>query len=709
MSYPAFDSTLADLRHQYVLLQKEFEQEKEAYRMQCGKDGIAKHIRQGLCWYPVHLGRSRYNALNQFVLEVERQDEKEEDGSERLCAPALRSTPRQSPSKLDSALGLSERLCAPALRSTPRQSPSKLDSALGLSERFEYGRSVCFFHIQAGGEIRFLEFPATVNYVDGKRMGIVLPSPAVLSFLQGRDIGIQLYFDETSYKTMFQALSEVMKAKGDRLAELREILIGKSTAAWRETVPVHLPWLNASQEKAVNQVLASKDVAIVHGPPGTGKTTTLVEAIHETLRRENQVLVCAQSNTAVDWISEQLVDRGLHVLRIGNPTRVNDKMLSFTYERRFESHPDYPELWSIRRNIRELQTRLRKMSREEKDKVRNRLSKLRSRATELEIKINTELFNEAHVIASTLVGAAHRVLYRRNFNSLFIDEASQALEAACWIAIAKAKRVILAGDHQQLPPTIKDPDAAREGLEYTLMQKISERKPETVSLLRIQYRMNELIMKFPSRWFYHGMLQAAPEVKHRCIVENDTPLVWLDTSGTGYGEDMNPGNPSRVNPEEALLAVNALQDYILQIGPERVLEEKVDFGLISPYQAQVQYLRALVRQKPFFKAFRPLLSIHTVDGFQGQERDVILISLVRANEQGRIGFLRDLRRMNVAMTRARMKLIIVGDAGTLSRHPFYARLLRYIQENGQVRSLLPPESKDTTPALPDAKSSENQP
>ena len=649
-------SVLAELQNQYRLLQMEFEQEKEMFREQTEKAGIARRIQQGLCWYPLRLGRERYNALNQLVIEIERL------------------------------------------------------SGTDVEHAFEYGKPVRFFHTRPDGRIEYLKFNASVSYVNENRMGIVLPSAsAIIQLNLFREIGIQLYFDESSYREMFDALSAVSQAQGNRLAELREILLGKQPANRLNLLPMRFPWLNASQEAAVNQVLEAKDVAIVHGPPGTGKTTTLVEAIYETLHRESQVLVCAQSNTAVDWISEKLTDRGLHVLRIGNPNRVNDKMLSFTYERRFEAHPDYPELWSIRKAVREISSRLGKMKREDKESARNRLGKLRSRATALEIKINTELFDEAHVVACTLVGSAKQVLSHRKFNSLFIDEASQALEAACWIAIRKANRVILAGDHHQLPPTIKCYEAARAGLDHTLMQKIAERKPECVSLLTIQYRMNETIMGFSSHWFYQDMLQAAPEVKDRLISSLDTPLVWIDTSQLGFEESLREDSQSRVNPEEAALLVSTLQAYIEEVGPERILEDRIDFGLISPYKAQVYHLRSLLKKTTALKAFRPLFTVHTVDGFQGQERDVILISLVRANEQGRIGFLRDLRRMNVAMTRARMKLIIVGDAGTLSRHPFYARLLRYIQENGQVRSLLPPESKDTASALPDAKSSENQP
>ena len=262
----------------------------------------------------------------------------------------------------------------------------------------------------------------------------------------------------------------------------------------------------------------------------------------------------------------------------------------------------------------------------------------------------------------------------------------RALEAACWIAIGKADRVILAGDHHQLPPTIKCIEAARGGLDHTLMQKITDQKPETVSLLKTQYRMNESIMRFPSRWFYRDELQSAPEVKHRGILEFDTPVVWLDTADCHFEEDQLTDSMSRINKDEATLLVSTLQKYIEKIGKERVLDESIDFGLISPYKSQVQYIRGLVKRNVFFKPFRRLITVHTVDGFQGQERDVIMISLVRANDKGRIGFLGDLRRMNVAITRARMKLMILGDAPTLTRHAFYKELYEYIRENGQVVS-----------------------
>lgn len=611
------------LQHLYEALQTEYEYEKEQFKQQTELMGLGRKIKRGMCWFPLHIGRSYYNALNQLVIEVERQEDKE------------------------------------------------------IEHVFEYGRPVCFFTQDSPGKLNYLNFTATVSYVDEDRMVVVLPGTEALASLQtDKTLGVQLYFDETSYRLMFEALKQVIGAKNNRLAELRDIFHGKQPTSSYSFQPIRFPWLNQTQEEAVNKVLHAKDVAIVHGPPGTGKTTTLVEAIYETLHRESQVLVCAQSNMAVDWISEKLTDRGVNVLRIGNPSRVNDKMLSFTYERRFESHPDYSQLWSLRKAIRELYSQNRKGA--NRESMHQKINALKDRATELEIRINETLFSEARVIACTLVSSANRLLTGKKFGTLFIDEAAQALEAACWIPIRKADRVVLAGDHFQLPPTVKSPQALREGLGNTLMQAIANNQPDAVSLLKLQYRMNDEIMRFPSEWFYGGMLQSAPEVKYRSILDFDTPITWVNTEEMDCNEEFIGESYGRINKPEAELTISQLKEYITKIGRERFLGERIDVGVISPYKAQVQYLRQLIKKDAFFKPYRQLITVNTVDGFQGQERDVILISLVRANEKGEIGFLGDLRRMNVAITRARMKLIILGNAATLTRHSFYKKLYEYI-------------------------------
>lgn len=627
--------------------------------MQSERMGIHRKIRRGMCWFPVEIGRSSYNSLNQFVADVYNRPEDSEDDIE----------------------------------------PS-----------FEYGRPVQFFY-ESEGKLHYFPFTSVVSYVDGDRMVVALPGPQSVLDLQSRNnIGVQLAFDETSFKAMFHALDEVMTAKNNRLAYLRDVFAGQGRPLQRTFSPMRLPWLNATQEEAVNKVLWAKDVEVVHGPPGTGKTTTLVEAIHETLRRETQIMVCAQSNMAVDWISEKLVDRGISVLRIGNPSRVNDKMLSFTYERKFEAHPLYPELWSIRKSIRQI-----KENRKAGENTHQKVARLRDRASEIEMSINAQLFDEARVVACTLVGASNKLLVRHKFSTLFIDEAAQALEPACWIAIRRASRVILAGDHQQLPPTIKCFDAMRQGLAKTLMERIVETQPESVTLLRVQYRMNEDIMRFSSQWFYHGEVQSDPSVRHRSVLDYDNPIEWIDgneetekkvacsdeattkniaesdvcdaSASASVIDDIKPfkeeyvgENHGRINKAEADLVLSTLISYIEKIGKQRFLDERLDVGIISPYKVQTQYLRQRIKHMEELRPFRQSITVNTVDGFQGQERDIVFISLVRSNDNGEIGFLSDLRRMNVAMTRARMKLIIFGDKETLRHHSFYSKLISYIEQ-----------------------------
>lgn len=649
---------------QRTLLQLEYYTEKEAFRKLTEQMGMQRKVKRGDAWFPLRVGKSFYNSLNQTAIEVFRTSDQD------------------------------------------------------IEHNFEFGRPVMFFMVKKMGKnedqgrkvqsVKYFSFTGTVSYVDGDRMVITVPDSAPLLDLQQstEPIGVQLSFDETSYKLMFEALDRVMKAKNNRLAYLRDLFYSHQKAGRFSFEPMKFPWLNPTQERAVNEVLWAKDVAIVHGPPGTGKTTTLVEAINETLMRESQVLVCAQSNMAVDWISEKLVDRGINVLRIGNPTRVNDKMLGFTYERRFESHPDYPQLWAIRKAIRELRKNRKKGS----ENYHQKMDRLKSRAAEIEIRINSELFGEARVIACTLVGSAHRLLEGMKFGTLFIDEAAQALEAACWIPMKRASRVILAGDHCQLPPTVKSIAALRAGLGKTLMERIAENKPEVVTLLKIQYRMNDEIMRFSSDWFYGGKVESAPQIKYRSVLDYDHPITWIDTSNeenqiTIEGEDAPEDSAStsssvsaanqnsdlnfkeqfvgesfgRINKAEAELTLLTLAEYFTKIGKQRVLSESIDVGIISPYRAQVQYLKKLIKKYEFFKPYRRLISVNTVDGFQGQERDVILISLVRSNDEGQIGFLKDLRRMNVAMTRARMKLIILGNKDTMTKHPFYKKLWEYVE------------------------------
>lgn len=678
-------SPIQALLQQRTLLQLEYYTEKEAFRKLTEQMGMQRKVKRGDAWFPLQVGKSFYNSLNQTAIEVFRTSDQDIEHNFEFGRPVMFFMVKK--------MGKNENQGNTAL-----QQP---ENASDANHKVQNSN----LKVQS---IKYFSFTGTVSYVDGDRMVITVPDSApLLELQQSTDpIGVQLSFDETSYKLMFEALDRVMKAKNNRLAYLRDLFYSHQKAGRFSFEPMKFPWLNPTQERAVNEVLWAKDVAIVHGPPGTGKTTTLVEAINETLMRESQVLVCAQSNMAVDWISEKLVDRGINVLRIGNPTRVNDKMLGFTYERRFESHTDYPQLWAIRKAIRELRKNRKKGS----ENYHQKMDRLKSRAAEIELRINAELFGEARVIACTLVGSAHHLLEGMKFGTLFIDEAAQALEAACWIPMKRASRVILAGDHCQLPPTVKSIAALRAGLGKTLMERIAENKPEVVTLLKIQYRMNDEIMRFSSDWFYGGKVESAPQIKYRSVLDYDHPITWIDTSNeenqiTIEGEDAPEDSAStassvsaanqnsdlnfkeqfvgesfgRINKAEAELTLLTLAEYFTKIGKQRVLEERIDVGIISPYRAQVQYLKKLIKKYEFFKPYRRLISVNTVDGFQGQERDVILISLVRSNDEGQIGFLKDLRRMNVAMTRARMKLIILGNKDTMTKHPFYKKLWEYVE------------------------------
>lgn len=681
-------SPIQALLQQRTLLQLEYYTEKEAFRKLTEQIGMRRKVKRGDAWFPLRIGKSFYNSLNQKSIEVFRTSDEEIDHNFEFGRPVVFFKSKERSVKSEEFNSSSD--------DVSNKNKGNLSEGQENSSLFTHHSSLKYF-----------SFTGTVSYVDGDRMVINVPDSVSLLDLQTEEpIGVQLSFDETSYKLMFEALDRTMKAKNNRLAYLRDLFYSHQKAGRFSFEPMKFPWLNPTQERAVNEVLWAKDVAIVHGPPGTGKTTTLVEAINETLMRESQVLVCAQSNMAVDWISEKLVDRGINVLRIGNPTRVNDKMLGFTYERRFESHPDYPQLWAIRKAIRELRSNRKKGS----ESFHQKMDRLRSRAAEIEIRINAELFGEARVIACTLVGSAHRLLEGMKFGTLFIDEAAQALEAACWIPMRRASRVILAGDHCQLPPTVKSIAALRAGLGKTLMERIAENKPEVVTLLKIQYRMNEDIMRFSSDWFYGGQVESAPQIKYRSILDFDHPITWIDTSNeenriTIEGEDAPEDSAStsssssaanqnsdlnfkeqfvgesygRINKAEAELTLLTLAEYFTKIGKQRVLGDSIDVGIISPYRAQVQYLKKLIKKYEFFKPYRRLICVNTVDGFQGQERDVILISLVRSNDEGQIGFLKDLRRMNVAMTRARMKLIILGNKDTMTQHPFYKKLWEYVE------------------------------
>jgi len=630
---------------------------------------------------PTNSPAARFGRLRELVAAELRYEQ--QTHAHTLAAESILGRVQQSDCRYPVAVCESGRNALDQLLLTVRYEVSDDE----VENDFEPGKPAAFFYL-TDGEAKELPHQCYVEQVSPGALTVSVPGAGALqsirSVAQQRLLGLQLGIDATSFRVMDEALQAAMTSRNETFLRLRSVLCGTAQPAFRTLPRLTYPWLNASQQDAVQRVVEAEETAIVHGPPGTGKTTTLVEAVIETLRRETQVMVCAPSNAAVDWISEQLSRRGVAVLRVGNPLRITTEMLDCTYERRYAAHPDYSELWGIRKLLRESRGG-------RSDQQQARLAKLRGRATELEIRINADLFDQARVVSCTLIGSANRVLDHRRFSTLFIDEAAQALEPACWAAILKCDRVIFSGDYQQLPPTVKSPEAARGGLGRTLMQQTAQAHPGCVSLLTVQYRMHRDIMDFSSRWFYGGRLRAAPEVADRLVSPIDTPLTWIDTSQHGFGERQSR-TLSRSNSEEARLLIHTLRDYIETVGPARIADQQTDFGIISPYRAQVRLIRRLLKWQKYFRHLRHQITVNSVDGFQGQERDVIILSMVRDNEEGAIGFLGDLRRMNVAITRARMKLIIVGSAETLGRHRFYGELIDYVRRRGEFLAP-PPEAQ----------------
>jgi len=636
-------------------LRAEYDFEKAYFEQQQERRGLERLIRRGECWFPISIQEVGHNAFGHTTVSL------------RSLAPV-------------------------------EQQAEVAPEDQEQETKFEYGAAVVFFREAADGHLHYMRWSAQVAYLQGGRMVVVLPNDlayADISGDQGGKLGISLAFNERTYQLQFEALKHLQKAEKGPLFHLKEVLIGHKQPEFRSLSPIGFNWLNLSQEEAVNRVLSADDVMIVHGPPGTGKTTTLVEAIYETLRREPQVLVCAQSNAAVDWISSQLLDRAVPVLRIGNPTRVTDRLLASTYERQFQDHPRYHELWAIRRALQD------KHNHQERDRLRERYNAL-------ELEIRQELFQNAKVIACTLAGAGHPLMQGQMFHSLFIDEAGQATEPACWVALRHAQRVIMAGDHCQLPPTLMSQQAMRGPLATTLMERIATTRPSAVSLLTVQYRMHPDIMQFPSEWFYGGRLTAAPQLGLRSALDFDSALIWFDTRKAGWQEAEQTDGTSRYNLSEARFLVEQLEAYVDMMAVRKINDQRIDFGVISPYQAQIRLLRRLISRSKKLKPVRRWITVQTVDAFQGQERDVILISLVRANSEGQIGFLQDLRRMNVAITRARHKVMIAGDAATLCgftsgqqgtrlSHRFYRKLYQHIGKVGRIVEVEAPNPQSLPP------------
>lgn len=553
--------------------------------------------------------------------------------------------------------------------------------------QFRSGKTVRLFTLSEGAYKP--ERIGVINYIKDKKMKIVLNAKDIPDWLSQGNLGVDLQFDERTYLEMEKAVKLVIKASKDRLAELRGILLNKESARFLNGHPIAIPTLNNAQNNAVNQVLAAQDVAVIHGPPGTGKTTTAVQAIKQLVKTENTVLVCAPSNAAVDLLTERVAEQGLSVVRLGNISRVDEDMIQHTLEAQLAAHPDSKNIKKVKIQAANARKKAGKFKRKfggkermERKDLYQEARELTAWANQLEDRLVDQLLDAAQVITCTLVGANQRVLAKRKFRTVLIDEAAQALEPACWIPIIKASKVVFAGDPFQLPPTVKSTKDKKGGLNVTLIEKCLEFLPK-ISFLNVQYRMHEAIMGFSNEQFYNNELVADDTVKNHLLnLETGKPVVFIDTAGCGFEEKINPEFKSRFNPDEFQMLCEHL--YLLIDAYQEKEMPLPSIGIISPYREQVIYMKNQVAEDE--KLAKLSLSINTIDAFQGQERDLIYISLVRSNGKGEIGFLKDYRRMNVAMTRARKKLVVLGDSATIGMDKFYGGFLDYCDKAGAYKT-----------------------
>jgi len=534
----------------------------------------------------------------------------------------------------------------------------------------------------------------TITFSSGNRLKITLRTDELPEWADNGKLGIDLLFDDNSYDEMQAALKQAIAIEEkEKDAHLINVLTGKEKPTFNTGLSAYTSAkLNTMQNAAVNKILSANELAIVHGPPGTGKTTTLVQAIKELSKQEGkQILVVAPSNTAVDLLSEKLSDEGLNVLRVGNPARVSEKLLSLTLDSKMAAHAGTKEIKKLKKQASEFKNMAHKYKRsfgraerEQRKALFDAAHKIMKDVEKEEQYITDDLIARAQVITATLVGANHYTVRHLKYNTVVIDEAGQALEPACWIPILKAKKVILAGDHQQLPPTIKSNEAARAGLNNTLLEKCVALHPEAVVLLEEQYRMHEQIMGYSSGVFYQNKLKAHSSVAQHMLFAADVPFTFVDTAGCGFDEKAD--GTSTYNPEEAAFLFKHLTLLAQDLDKHYSAENFPTIAVISPYKQQVHVLNDLLEHNPPLLAHGKKIAVNTIDSFQGQERDIVYISMVRSNADGIIGFLSDIRRMNVAMTRARKKLVIIGDSGTLSSLPFYANLIAYAEKQNAYQS-----------------------
>jgi ATP-dependent RNA/DNA helicase IGHMBP2 len=520
----------------------------------------------------------------------------------------------------------------------------------------------------------------TITHQNGNKLKINLRTEELPEWANDGKLGVEVLFDNNSYSEMFNAIKSAEKAEDNKLVS---VLIGQNKPVFKsENYQVNNKKLNDYQIEAINKILNTEDVVVVHGPPGTGKTTTIIEAIKQLVNiKKEKILVVAPSNTAVDLLTEKLYAEGINVLRVGNPVRVSESLLALTLDAKVQEHPQHKEAKKWKKQAQEFKNMAHKYKkhfghseREQRKALFDEAHKLMKDVEKTEQYIIENLTETAQVITSTLIGANHYTLENLKYDTVIIDEAGQGLEPACWVSILKGSKLVLAGDHCQLPPTIKSNAALKEGLAETLLEKIVKLHPEAVSLLETQYRMNEKIMGHSSNVFYNNRLKAHESVANHTILDFPA-LKFIDTAGCGYEEKLN--GTSSTNPEEAAFLIKQVENFIINLENSKI--EKPTIAIISPYKGQVTILNESMLKSEVLKSYKPEISINTIDSFQGQERDAVFIGMVRSNIEGEIGFLGDIRRMNVAMTRARKMLIVIGDSATIGNHKFYSEFISYAE------------------------------
>ena len=532
----------------------------------------------------------------------------------------------------------------------------------------------------------------TISHQNGNKLKITIKDDELPEWSRDGKLGVDLLFDDNSYDEMNDALKTASE-----LAEkntLIQVLTGEKNPTFVDfnaggvLNPASVGKLNEFQSKAVDKILSANELAIVHGPPGTGKTTTLIQAIKALIKQENQkILVVAPSNTAVDLLSEKLSEEGLNVLRVGNPARVSERLQRLTLEAKMAEHDYLKETKRLKKQAMEFKNMAHKYKksfgkseRDQRKALFDEAHKIMKEVGNTEQYIIDDIVSKTQVVTATLVGANHYTIRNLEYNTVVIDEAGQALEPACWIPILKAKKVILAGDHCQLSPTIKSNEAAKSGLSETLLEKCIKLHPEAVTLLEEQYRMNENIMGYSSSVFYEDKLKAHESVAKSLLFDNDSPLLFIDTAGCGFEEKLE--GTSSTNPDEAAFSFKHISLFINELSKTYTIENFPSIAVISPYKQQINLLKTQFEHSPDLHKYKENISVNTIDSFQGQERDIVYISLTRSNDKGEIGFLSDIRRMNVAMTRARKKLVVIGDSATLGQHSFYADFIEYAEKKG---------------------------